>query len=101
MTPLPETDISKEILDLNAEEVKKELLSKYPTKVARKRGKQIVVNEVAGDSCVPEIQSNVRTIPGINDHHVPEVAHRMAGLGVDILNYMPVYPTAVVIYKIP
>jgi nitrogenase molybdenum-iron protein alpha chain len=48
------------------EEAKQELLSKYPTKVARKRAKQIVVNEVAEDSClVPEIQSNVRTIPGI------------------------------------
>ena len=45
--------------------MKKELISKYPTKVARKRAKQIVVNEVGPDSCVPEIQSNVRTIPGI------------------------------------
>ena len=41
------------------------MISKYPTKVARKRAKQIVVNEVGPDSCVPEIQSNVRTIPGI------------------------------------
>ena len=49
----------------HAEEVKKELLSKYPTKVARKRAKQIVVNEVDPDSCVPEIASNVRTVPGI------------------------------------
>jgi nitrogenase molybdenum-iron protein alpha chain len=65
MAPVPETDISKEILDLDAEEVKKELLAKYPTKVARKRAKQIVINEVAPDSCVPEIASNVRTIPGI------------------------------------
>jgi nitrogenase molybdenum-iron protein alpha chain len=53
------------ILEPSAEEAKQELLSKYPTKVARKRAKQIVVNEVAPDSCVPEIQSNVRTIPGI------------------------------------
>ena len=51
--------------DPTTEEVKKELLSKYPTKVARKRAKQIVVNQVDPDSCVPEIQSNVRTVPGI------------------------------------
>lgn len=43
----------------------KELLAKYPTKVARKRAKQIVINEVGEDCSVPEIQSNVRTIPGI------------------------------------
>lgn len=46
-------------------EAKKELLAKYPTKVARKRAKQIVVNEVGPDCSVPEIQANVRTIPGI------------------------------------
>ena len=37
-------------LDIDAEEVKQELLSKYPTKVARKRAKQIVVNQVDPDS---------------------------------------------------
>jgi nitrogenase molybdenum-iron protein alpha chain len=45
--------------------VKKELLGKYPTKVARKRAKQIVVNRVEPDLTVPEITSNVRTVPGI------------------------------------
>jgi len=65
MAPLPENNLSAAVLDSNAEEVKKELLSKYPTKVARKRAKQIVVNQVDPDSCVPEIASNVRTIPGI------------------------------------
>ena len=65
MAPLPENNLSAAVLDLNAEEMKKELLSKYPTKVARKRAKQIVVNQVAPDSCVPEIASNIRTIPGI------------------------------------
>jgi nitrogenase molybdenum-iron protein alpha chain len=64
--PLPKTEnLDPMILEPSAEEAKQELLSKYPTKVARKRAKQIVVNEVAPDSCVPEIQSNVRTIPGI------------------------------------
>ncbi len=47
------------------EVVKKELLAKYPTKVARKRAKQIVINEVGPDGAVPEILANVRTIPGI------------------------------------
>src|SRR3990172_2186282 len=65
MATLTPEDLSALVLDINAEEVRKELLSKYPTKVARKRAKQIVVNEVGPDSCVPEIQSNVRTIPGI------------------------------------
>jgi nitrogenase molybdenum-iron protein alpha chain len=58
-------DLCSTILELDAAEVKTELISKYPTKVARKRAKQIVVNSVGPDSCVPEIQSNVRTIPGI------------------------------------
>jgi nitrogenase molybdenum-iron protein alpha chain len=58
-------ELSTPVIDINAEEVKKELLSKYPTKVARKRAKQIVVNEVAPDGTVPEIAVNIRTIPGI------------------------------------
>jgi nitrogenase molybdenum-iron protein alpha chain len=65
MATLTQEDLNALVLDINAEEVKKELLSKYPTKVARKRAKQIVINEVDSDSCVPEIASNVRTIPGI------------------------------------
>ena len=65
MATLTSEDLSVLVPDINAEEVKTELISKYPTKVARKRAKQIVVNEVGPDSCVPEIQSNVRTIPGI------------------------------------
>jgi nitrogenase molybdenum-iron protein alpha chain len=65
MAKLEPEDLHALVLEVTAEEVKKELLSKYPTKVARKRAKQIVVNEVDPDSCVPEIASNVRTIPGI------------------------------------
>ena len=45
--------------------VKKQLIKKYPPKVARKRAKQIVVNKVAPDGTVPEIGSNVRTVPGL------------------------------------
>ncbi|MFZ2445126.1 MAG: nitrogenase molybdenum-iron protein alpha chain [Syntrophobacteraceae bacterium] len=50
-------------IDPNA--VKQELLTKYPTKVARKRAKQIVVNRVGDDCSVPEMGANSRTIPGI------------------------------------
>jgi nitrogenase molybdenum-iron protein alpha chain len=57
-----------EALTLNGKElerVRKQLLAKYPPKVARKRDKQIVVNRIAPDGTVPEIQSNVRTVPGL------------------------------------
>ncbi len=50
----------------SAEEVKQAILSKYPPKVARKRAKQIVINKVdRSTEQVPEIEANVRTIPGI------------------------------------
>ena len=49
----------------NPQTVKKELIEKYPTKVARKRAKQIVVNEKSEAAAVPEMQANVRTTPGI------------------------------------
>ncbi|MFZ3253871.1 MAG: hypothetical protein WA133_06290, partial [Syntrophales bacterium] len=45
-------------------EVKAELLAKYPAKVARKRAKQIMINE-ALENTTPEITANVRTTPGI------------------------------------
>ncbi len=50
---------------VNPEQVKEEILSKYPAKVARKRGRQIVVNKVEDGSTVPEILANTRTVPGI------------------------------------
>jgi nitrogen fixation protein NifB len=40
------------------------------------------------------VKVNTIVIPGINDHHVPTVVRKMASLGVDILNCMPVYPNA-------
>jgi nitrogenase molybdenum-iron protein alpha chain len=46
------------------EKVKAELLAQYPPKVARKRSKQIMINE-ALENGTPEITANVRTIPGI------------------------------------
>jgi len=49
---------------MTAAEIKEELLKKYPPKVARKRAKQIMINE-ALENETPEITANVRTIPGI------------------------------------
>jgi len=51
--------------EIDPHEVKQELLRQVPTKVARKRAKQIVVNEASGQPAVPEIGANTRTIPGI------------------------------------
>ncbi|MBU1041849.1 MAG: nitrogenase molybdenum-iron protein alpha chain [Proteobacteria bacterium] len=45
-------------------EVKEEMLKKYPAKVARKRASSILINEALSNT-TPEIQANVRTIPGI------------------------------------
>ena len=46
----------------NSEEIKDKLLEVYPPKVARKRRSSIVVNDPEEK---PEIQANVRTVPGI------------------------------------
>ncbi len=43
-------------------QLREEILAKYPKKVAKKRGKSIVINDPEVDQ---EIQSNVRTIPGV------------------------------------
>jgi nitrogenase molybdenum-iron protein alpha chain len=48
----------------SAQSVKDEMLSAYPTKTARKRQKQFVVNEPEQEPR-QEIQANVRTLPGI------------------------------------
>ncbi len=44
--------------------VKAEILKRYPAKVARKRAKQILINEALGNE-TPEISANIRTTPGI------------------------------------
>ncbi len=49
---------------LNVEEIKKELTARMPTKVARKRAKAIIPGSDPGEA-IPEIQANVRTIPGV------------------------------------
>ena len=42
--------------------VREELIQKYPPKVAKKRGKAIVIND---PETIPQVQANIRTIPGI------------------------------------
>ncbi len=49
---------------VNPEEIKKEILAKYPAKVARKRAKQIMpVHEDGAEGL--QVGANVRTVPGI------------------------------------
>jgi len=38
------------------------------------------------------VKVNTIVLPGINDHHVVEIARQMAELDVDLLNCMPYYP---------
>ena len=38
------------------------------------------------------VKVNTIVVPSVNDRHVEEVAKTMAGLGVDLLNCMPMYP---------
>lgn len=38
------------------------------------------------------VKINTIVIPGINDLHVPEIAERLASLGADIANCVPLYP---------
>ncbi len=54
----------KKLVQWEPTDIKKELLKQYPAKVARKRAKQILINE-ALENTTPEITANVRTIPGI------------------------------------
>lgn len=49
----------------SAATVKQEIVQTYPTKLARRRAKQIIINDVKQAEEVPEIQANIRTIPGI------------------------------------
>ena len=56
---------TKKLVQLKPTDIKEELLAKYPPKVARKRAKQIMINEATGSDSSPEILANVRTIPGI------------------------------------
>jgi nitrogenase molybdenum-iron protein alpha chain len=50
---------------LDVDEIREELLQGYPAKLAKKRGKQLLVNNPAPDGSPREVLANVRTIPGI------------------------------------
>ncbi len=65
MRSLKDETIDLKVESIDPQDVKQELLRKVPTKVARKRAKQIVVNQVGESQDVPEIGANTRTIPGI------------------------------------
>lgn len=56
--------LKKKMVQWEPSDIKEELLKKYPPKVARKRAKQILINE-AQENETPEISANVRTVPGI------------------------------------
>ena len=58
------TTAKQKLVQWDPADVKAELIAKYPPKVARKRSKQIMINE-ALENETPEITANVRTIPGI------------------------------------
>ena len=58
------TATKKKLVQWDATDVKAELLAKYPPKVARKRAKQIMINEALQND-TPSLTANVRTIPGI------------------------------------
>jgi len=50
---------------VDTHQLKKEIMDKYPPKVARKRSKHFVVNKKIDEENYAPIQANVRTIPGI------------------------------------
>ncbi len=58
------TTAKKKLVQWDPTDIKAEMIAKYPPKVARKRAKQIMINE-ALENETPEIMANVRTIPGI------------------------------------
>ncbi len=56
--------VEEKLVQWDPVDIKAKLIAKYPPKVARKRAKQIMINE-ALENETPEITANVRTIPGI------------------------------------
>ncbi len=56
--------VKEKLVQWDPVDIKAKMIAKYPPKVARKRAKQILINE-ALENETPEISANVRTIPGI------------------------------------
>lgn len=40
------------------------------------------------------VKINAIIVPGINEHHIPEVARTLAEMGADLINCVPLYPVA-------
>lgn len=62
---LPEENNGIDFGGYDPEEVKEDILLQYPPKVARKRAKQIIINKVGENGEAENINSNVRTVPGL------------------------------------
>ncbi|MDR3569298.1 MAG: radical SAM protein [Syntrophobacteraceae bacterium] len=45
------------------------------------------------------VKANVIVVPTVNDHHVEEVAKTLAGLGVDLLNCMAMFPNRETVFE--
>lgn len=45
------------------------------------------------------VKVNTIILPGINDHHIPEVAKMVAALGADVMNCIPVMPNVDTVYE--
>ncbi len=45
------------------------------------------------------VKINTLVIPGVNDQHIPEVAGKMAELGADIMNCIPLLPTEDTVFQ--
>ncbi len=63
-----------------------------------KQGAEILLNNQL--SCIPLLKEkgiivkmNTVVIPGINDRHIPEIAKKVAELGADLMNCIPLIPT--------
>ncbi len=59
------TASKKKLVQWEPSDIKAELIKKYPPKVARKRAKQIMINEALQNE-TPSLTANVRTIPRRN-----------------------------------
>ncbi len=53
---------------------------------------KIAIAGLAERGIIPKI--NCILMPGVNDHHISEVAETVAGLGAQVLNVMPLMPVA-------
>jgi nitrogen fixation protein NifB len=55
------------------------------------------VRELKAQNMVVKINSII--IPGINDHHIAEIARTVSEMGVDIMNCMPLMPVAGAVFE--